>query len=42
MRQFLKEYQIYKDTFDLELMLTATQTTYAKAKQNAQQSEEWF
>lgn len=33
---------MYKDNFDYELMLTATQTTYAQAKIKAQQAEEWF
>ena len=41
-REFNREYQIYKDNFDLELMLTATRTTYAKAKAEQQQKEEWF
>lgn len=42
MREFKKEYQIYKDDFDLELMLRLSRTTYEKAKQKAQQAEEWF
>ena len=42
LRQFNKEYQIYKDDFDLELLLRLTRTTYEKAKFKAQQSEEWF
>lgn len=42
LREFNKEYQLYKDDFDIELMLKATHTTYAKAKAKAQASEEWF
>lgn len=42
LREFKKEYQIYKDDFDLELMLRLSRTTYEKAKQKAQQAEEWF
>ena len=30
-----KEYQLYKDDFDLELLLKLTRTTYEKAKQKA-------
>lgn len=42
LREFNHLYQIYKDDFDLELMLTVTKTTYAKAKKKAQQSDEWI
>lgn len=42
LREFKKEYQLYKDDFDLELLLRVTRTTYEKAKQKAQQAEEWF
>ena len=42
LREFNKEYQIYKDDFDLELMLRLTRTTYAQAKEKARQAEEWF
>lgn len=41
-REFNKLYQIYKDDFDYELLLTLTKTTYAKAKIKAMQQEEWF
>lgn len=41
-REFNAEYQRYKDNFDYELLLRATNTTYAQAKIKAQQSEEWF
>ena len=42
MREFNKEYQIYKDDFDLELMLYKSGTTYAKAKEKALSEAEWF
>ena len=42
MREFNAEYQLYKDDFDLELLLRLTRTTYAQAKLKAQQAEEWF
>lgn len=41
-REFNREYQMYKDNFDYELMLTATQTTYAQASRKAMEAEEWF
>jgi hypothetical protein len=41
-RTFSKLYQHYKNDFDLELMLKATNTTYAKAQKKQMQSEEWF
>lgn len=39
---FNKFYKNYKDTFDLELMLQKTGTTYAQAYKKAQDSDEWF
>ena len=42
LRQFNREYQIYKDDFDYEMMLRLSGTTYRKAKEKAQQAEEWF
>ena len=42
MRKFNSEYQLYKDDFDVELMLKATETTYAQAKLKAMQAQEWF
>ena len=42
LRQFNHEYQLYKDDFDLELMIKATHTTYAEQKRKAMQAEEWF
>lgn len=41
-RQFRNLYQEYKDTFDLELYLRATRTTYAALKKKAENDEEWF
>jgi hypothetical protein len=42
LREFNAEYQLYKNDFDMELMLKLTRTTYAQAKQKATQAEEWF
>jgi hypothetical protein len=42
LREFNAEYQLYKDDFDLELLLRATRTTYALAKKQERQNEEWF
>jgi hypothetical protein len=42
LREFNREYQLYKDDFDLELSLRLTRTTYAKAKQQQLKSEEWI
>ena len=42
LREFNAEYQLYKDDFDLELVLKATRTTYEQAKRQQQQDEEWF
>lgn len=42
LREFKQEYQVYKDDFDLELILKTTGTTYEKAKLKARQAEEWF
>ena len=41
-RQFSKFYQNYKDTFDLELRLTASNTTYAELRAKELESEEWI
>ena len=41
-RQFKKLYQEYKNTFDLELLLTASRTTYEELKKKADKAEEWF
>ncbi len=42
LREFKAEYQIYKNDFDLEMLLKATRTTYQKAHEKAMQAEEWF
>ena len=41
-RQFRNLYQEYKNTFDLELYLTATRTAYADLKKKADKDEDWF
>jgi hypothetical protein len=41
-RQFRNLYQEYKDTFDLELYLRASRTTYADLKKKADKDEDWF
>lgn len=41
-REFNREYQYYKDMFDYELLLKLTRKTYAQAKREARQAEEWF
>ena len=41
-RQFRKLYQEYKNTFDLELILSASRTTYADLKKKADNDEDWF
>lgn len=42
LKQFNKMYSYYKNDFDLEMLMTATHTTYAKLKAKEQQSESWF
>ena len=42
LREFNREYQFYKDDFDLELTLRLSRTTYANAKKKAQKAEEWL
>jgi len=42
LREFKAEYELYKNDFDYELLLRATNTTYEKAKLKARQAEEWF
>lgn len=40
---FLKLYKHYKDTFDIELALTKSGTTYAEAERKAYKQEtSWF
>ena len=42
LREFNAEYQLYKNDWDYEMLLFATRTTYAQAKEQLQQQEEWF
>lgn len=42
LREFNREYQLYKDDFDLELSLQLGRTTYAQMKKKQLQNEEWF
>lgn len=42
LRQFNNFYQHYKDNFDLELLLKASNTTYAKLRAKQLESEEWI
>lgn len=39
---FNKYYDHYKTTFDFELMLYKTGTTYRKAYEKTQESDKWF
>lgn len=41
-RQFRNLYQEYKNTFDLELLLTASRTTYEALKRKADKDDDWF
>jgi len=41
-REFNHIYNLYKDNFDLELMLTLSGKTYKMLKQESQKSQEWF
>ena len=42
LRKFNKLYQHYKNTFDIELTLYLSKTTYDGAMEKAIQDEEWF
>lgn len=42
LRLFLKFYQCYKDTFDLEMLMKASNTTYKKIKEKQEESDKWF
>lgn len=42
LRKFSKFYENYKTTFDLELRLTASNTTYAELRAKQLESEEWI
>jgi hypothetical protein len=39
---FNKLYKHYKDTFDLEMSLSASHTTYAKLKAKQELSDQYF
>ena len=39
---FFKFYKHYKNTFDIELILTKTGTTYSDAYKRSQEAEEWI
>ena len=39
---FNKLYGHYKNDFDLEMRLTAANTTYAEAHKKVQKADEWF
>lgn len=42
LRLFNKLYKHYKDAFDLEMRLKATNTTYEEAYKKANDAQEWF
>ena len=42
LKTFSKMYDHYKNDFDLELYLKATNKTYAKMAEEEMQSEEWI
>lgn len=42
LRQFRSLYQVYKDTFDLELLMLLSHNTYASLKAKAEKDDEWF
>lgn len=42
LRKFNHLYQLYKDDFDLELILKARGITYAKLKDQINSESEWF
>lgn len=41
-RMFMKLYEHYKDTFDLEMRLEKANMTYREAYIKSQKDEEWF
>ena len=41
-KQFIEMYQAYKDTFDTELILFYTTTTYSDLKNKSEESDEWI
>lgn len=42
LRKFNKFYQQYKNTFDLEMMMKNTNTTYAQLKARSEKEDEWL
>ena len=42
LRKFNQLYQIYKDTFDLEMMLKNKKITYGELRRKSLEAEEWF
>ena len=42
LRLFLKLYQYYKDDFDKEMLMKASNTTYKALKEKAEESDKWF
>ena len=41
-REFNHAYKIYKDDFDLEMILKTNRMTYAKLQEENSKSDEWF
>ena len=39
---FYKLYKHYKSTWDLEMLMWHTKTTYAEVDKRSQQADEWF
>ena len=42
LRTFNKLYKCYKDTFDLEMRLTAQNITYEELRKRTAEQEEWL
>ena len=42
LKDFMRRYKAYQDTFDIETMLVCNRTTYAAAKAKQEREEEWF
>lgn len=42
LRTFFKLYQCYKDTFDIEMRLKNSNTTYQELEKKQMEEEEWF
>ncbi len=42
LRQFMRLYQAYKDTFDVELILLLARKTYADIQKRQETEEEWL